>query len=143
MKWTRGTCEFLVTELKRWILSKNISLVEKLDIFFPVMNLPFAIIFFPFVIFASLFIPNIQNYSYPVNILGYGLEFIFATGSSKLIYDVFGGPDFFLINLLTFITHLMLHLEVSSRPLRWVPNKKCMYAVSVLVSCRRSNISYY
>ncbi len=132
MKWTRGTCEFLVTESKRWILSKNISLLEKLDIFFPVMNLPFAVIFFPFVICASLFIPNIWNYSYPVNTMGYGRELIFATSSSKVIYDIFGGPDFFLINLLTFIAPILCFiLELAPRPIylmRFLCQSAVLYA---------------
>jgi cellulose synthase/poly-beta-1,6-N-acetylglucosamine synthase-like glycosyltransferase len=132
MKWTRGTCEFLATELKRLILSKNISLVEKLDIFFPVMNLPFSVIFLSFVICASVFIPDIWSYSDPVNAMGNGQEFVFATGSSKVIYDVFFGPDFFLINFLTFIAPVLCFiLELASRPIylmRFLCHSAVLYA---------------
>ena len=49
MKWTRGTCEFLLKEGARLIRSKHISWVEKLDVLFPTLNftaLPFFLFFY-------------------------------------------------------------------------------------------------
>jgi cellulose synthase/poly-beta-1,6-N-acetylglucosamine synthase-like glycosyltransferase len=132
MKWTRGTCELLATELKRLILSKNISLVEKLDILFPVMNLPLSVFLFPFIICASLIIPNMWGFSNPVNVMAYGQGFTPAIDPSNAVFDVFGGLDFFLITLLTFMAPILCFIiELASRPLyllRFLCHSTVLYA---------------
>ena len=118
MKWTRGTCELLVTELKRLILSENTSLIEKLDVLFPILNLPLSVFFLPFTICASLIIPNMWGLSNPFNVMIYGQGFAFAADSSNVVLNAILGPDFFLITLLTFIAPMLCFvLELAPRPL--------------------------
>ncbi|TEU17518.1 MAG: hypothetical protein E3J21_08175, partial [Anaerolineales bacterium] len=132
MKWTRGTCELLATELKRLILSKNISLVEKLDILFPVMKLPLSVFLFPFMICASLIIPNMWGFSNPVNVMAYGQGFTLAIDPSNAVFDIFFGLDFFLITLLTFIAPILCFIvELAPRPLyllRFLCHSAVLYA---------------
>ncbi|MBK6781200.1 MAG: hypothetical protein IPG75_16925 [Gemmatimonadetes bacterium] len=62
MKWTRGTCEFFAREMWPALRSGKVPLVEKLDVLFPALSLPLALVYFLFVIdanivFAFLFTP--------------------------------------------------------------------------------------
>jgi cellulose synthase/poly-beta-1,6-N-acetylglucosamine synthase-like glycosyltransferase len=118
MKWTRGICELLVTEMKRLILSKNIPLIEKLDILFPTMNLPLSTFFFPFTIYANLIIKDIFLHKNYFNYIIYGREFAFSADSLKVVFNIIFGFDLFLMTLLTFIAPILCFiLELAPRPL--------------------------
>jgi len=54
MKWTRGTCELLSKLMWGCIRSGKISLVEKLDVLLPTLNLPLSLCYFLFVLDANL-----------------------------------------------------------------------------------------
>jgi len=116
MKWTRGTCEFLTTETKRIVLSKRISLLEKFDILFPVMNLPFSTIGFPLTICVSLILWKSWGIN-AVGLLRYGQIFGFPTNSLKITHNVIWSPDFLIMAFLVFIAPV-LHfiLDLYRRP---------------------------
>lgn len=61
MKWTRGTCEFLVRETGRLLRSRHITWIEKLDILLPTLNLPLSFLFFLFVLDANLVLTGLYG----------------------------------------------------------------------------------
>lgn len=96
MKWTRGTCEILVTEAKRIIFSRKIPLIEKLDILLSTTNLLLSVLLL-FAFFLLSFVPSIFN----------------DVDATNVVYHF----DFFLINLLIlFAPSFCFVLELASRP---------------------------
>ncbi len=132
MKWTRGTCELLTTEMKRILLSRNISPVEKLDILFPVMNLPFSTAFFPIAIFMGLIFWNGSLFSNIIDKAVSGQISAFSASSLKVAHHTFTDPAFLLITLLCFIAPILCFLvELYHRPLyllRFLCNGFVLYA---------------
>jgi cellulose synthase/poly-beta-1,6-N-acetylglucosamine synthase-like glycosyltransferase len=63
MKWTRGTCEFLSRLLWPLLKSRNIPLVEKIDVLLPTLNLPLALLFFLFVIDTNFVLTGMFGHS--------------------------------------------------------------------------------
>jgi cellulose synthase/poly-beta-1,6-N-acetylglucosamine synthase-like glycosyltransferase len=63
MKWTRGTCEFLSRQLWPLLKSRNVPLVEKIDVLLPTLNLPLALLFFLFVVDTNFVITSMFGYS--------------------------------------------------------------------------------
>jgi cellulose synthase/poly-beta-1,6-N-acetylglucosamine synthase-like glycosyltransferase len=61
MKWTRGTCEFLVRETGRLLRSRRVTWVEKLDILLPTLNLPLSFLFFLFVLDANIVLTSLYG----------------------------------------------------------------------------------
>ncbi len=117
MKWTRGTCEFLAREAGRLALSKNISLVEKLDILFPTLNLPLALFYFLFIIDANLVLPLLFGSSHPVTLTAGGYELVLPMIRLDPAFTVIYSVDFFLITLLTlFAPILCFIIELGSKP---------------------------
>lgn len=57
VKWSRGTSEFLHHYTRRLVMSRRLSLAEKLDILFPTLNLPLTLFFFAFMIIAGIALP--------------------------------------------------------------------------------------
>lgn len=57
VKWTRGTCEFLMQWTGRILRARRMSVQEKLDILFPTLNLPLTFFFFLFMVNASIVLP--------------------------------------------------------------------------------------
>jgi hypothetical protein len=96
------------------------------------MNLPLSVFLFPFVICVSLIFPNIFSISNPFNVLTYGQGFAFATDAPKAVYNVFLGPDFFMLTLLTFMAPILCFIiELASRPLyllRFLCHSTVLYA---------------
>ncbi len=132
VKWTRGTCEFLVKWAARLVAAKRITAVEKLDILFPTLNLPLTFFFFLFMANAAFLLPHFlgemrtltlvlfdQELAIPVLALRDGVERIF-------------GFDFFAITLMTILAPILCFiLELARRPLtlaRFLAHSTALYA---------------
>ncbi len=107
MKWTRGTCEFLVTKFKWLVKAKNITWTEKLDILFPTLNLPLTLVYLFFMVVANLMLPYYFGASQDLT-----LEFAdkTATFSVYLLSEGFESIysiDFFFITLMTFFAPVL------------------------------------
>ena len=86
MKWTRGTCEFLSRQLWPLLKSRNVPLVEKIDVLLPTLNLPLALLFFLFVIDTNFVLTRMFGHSEVMTI---------ETGLAPLTVDVLRMDDAF------------------------------------------------
>ena len=119
VKWTRGTCEFLTHQLWGLIKSKRISLVEKLDILFPTLNLPLTLFFFAFMINAGLILPLTLGQESAVTFVLLGREFaIPVLQMPPQMVDLFT-VDFYLITVITILAPVLCFiLDLWKQPLR-------------------------
>ncbi len=119
VKWTRGTCEFLAKYLRQIIVSKRVSLVEKLDILFPTLNLPLTFFFFLFMVNAAIFLPLT---------IGESQALTLEIGAYSITIPVISMPpeilklftiDFYAITVLTiFAPVLCFIIELRTQPRR-------------------------
>ena len=117
MKWTRGTCELLCKEMWRMIRSRNISLVEKLDVLFPTLNLPLSLFYFLFVLDANFVLPTLFGRPHPLTVSLGSTHFILRGWQLHPAFGVLNGRDFFLITLLTLLSPILCFLiELAPRP---------------------------
>jgi cellulose synthase/poly-beta-1,6-N-acetylglucosamine synthase-like glycosyltransferase len=117
MKWTRGTCEFLGKKFMYLVKSKNISLVEKLDILFPTMNLPLTLLYLLFMINANIFLPYYFGHQTDVTFALGGQDVVLPIITLDEGFSVIYSVDFFLITMMTFFAPVLCFiLELANRP---------------------------
>ena len=132
VKWTRGTCEFLHRFAKRLVLSKNISLPEKLDILFPTANLPLTLFFFLFMIMTSIVLPmSIGERTVMTLELGGGslqLPVVRMPVEMNVLYTW----DFYAMTLLALVSPLLCFVmamwKTPIRLLRFLAHSTSLYA---------------
>lgn len=132
VKWTRGTCEFLLQWTGRLLRSRRIATAEKLDILFPTLNLPMTFFFFLFMVNAQFLFPFV---------LGEFRTLTFELGGSQLQLPVLSmkdemnavfGLDFYAITVLTVLAPVLCFIvELWRRPwtlLRFLTHSASLYA---------------
>lgn len=107
MKWTRGTCEFLFSEMRSLLRSRNIPLVEKLDILFPTLNLPLSLLYFLFVVDANLILASLFGHTQPLTVALGDLEFVVPTLRLESGFAVLNTADFYFITLMTLLAPVL------------------------------------
>lgn len=132
VKWTRGTCEFLHHWTGRILKSRNIPLIEKLDILFPTANLPLTFFFFFFMVLAGLGLPFVLGEARDLTWVVMGQEIVWPIRSMPAHMAQLFTPDFFAITVLTlFAPILCFVLEHWSRPIklfRFLAKSTALYA---------------
>jgi len=119
IKWTRGTCEFLGSCMSWLVRSKNISLVEKLDILFPTLNLPMTFFFFLFMINSSVIIPLMMGEQQDITFVLAGQELVVPMLTLPDIYTRLYSADFFAVTVLTIMAPILCFiLELYKHPVR-------------------------
>ena len=119
IKWTRGTCEFLANCMSWLVRSRNISLVEKLDILFPTLNLPMTFFFFIFMLNSGIAIPAMMGEYQDVTFVISGHELAFPILTLPDVYTKLYSMDFFLITVLTILAPILCFiLELYKYPVR-------------------------
>ena len=103
IKWTRGTCEFLAQCMGWLVKSKNISLVEKLDILFPTVNLPMTFFFFLFMINSGIVMPLTMGQHQDVTFVLSGSEYAFPMLTLPDVFNKLYHWDFFLVTVITIL----------------------------------------
>jgi len=103
IKWTRGTCEFLAQYMARLIKSRNISLVEKMDILFPTINLPMTFFFFMFMINSGIVMPLIMGHQQDVTFVISGTEIVLPMIMLPDYFTKLYHWDFFLVTVITIL----------------------------------------
>jgi cellulose synthase/poly-beta-1,6-N-acetylglucosamine synthase-like glycosyltransferase len=118
MKWTRGTCEFLRQKFWDVIISKRISLVEKLDILFPTLSLPLSPLFFLFILDANLILINLFGQAQPVQLEFLNLQFNLPTRVLGGGFEALGGLDFFFMTALAIVAPILCFvIELWRKPM--------------------------
>lgn len=117
MKWTRGTCEFLSSEMRRLIFSPRISWAEKCDILLPTLNLPLSLFYFLFLIDANLLIPALFSAPRPLTLAVGETEWILPLRGLHPGFSAVYSLDFFLITLLSIVSPILCFIiEMARRP---------------------------
>jgi cellulose synthase/poly-beta-1,6-N-acetylglucosamine synthase-like glycosyltransferase/uncharacterized membrane protein (UPF0136 family) len=132
MKWTRGTSEFLSKKFGWLLRAKNISWTEKLDIFFPTLNLPLTLLYFLFMLNANLALPYFFGFRQDLTFVTAGTEFHLPILTLDPRFQVIYGWDFYLITLLTFFAPVLSFvLALAAQPLklfRFLSHSTALYA---------------
>jgi len=108
MKWTRGTCEFLSREMGRALRSPRIPLVEKLDVLFPTLNLPLALLYFLFVLDANLLLVALYSEPRALTVVLGGAEWALPVRLLDARFGAIMGPDFWAMTLLTLVAPILV-----------------------------------
>jgi cellulose synthase/poly-beta-1,6-N-acetylglucosamine synthase-like glycosyltransferase len=117
VKWTRGTCEFLLQWTGRLLKSRRITTAEKLDILFPTLNLPMTFFFFLFMINAQFMLPLIIGQFRVLTLELGGQALLLPVMSLKPEVNVIFGPDFYAITMLTVLAPILCFIvELWRRP---------------------------
>ena len=117
VKWTRGTCEFLLQWTGRLLKSRRITTAEKLDILFPTLNLPMTFFFFLFMINAQFLLPLIIGQFRVLTLELGGQALLLPVMSLKPEVNVIFGPDFYAITMLTVLAPILCFIvELWRRP---------------------------
>ncbi len=132
MKWTRGTCEFFAREMWPALRARRIPLVEKLDVLFPALSLPLALVYFLFVVDANLVFGFLFTQPHPMTLELGGTALVLPTRALDPRFAVVQSWDFFLITLLTFIAPILCFvIELLGKPrqlFRFLCQSTVMYA---------------
>jgi cellulose synthase/poly-beta-1,6-N-acetylglucosamine synthase-like glycosyltransferase len=119
VKWTRGTCEFLHHWMEPLLRAKRVTIVEKLDILFPTLNLPLTFFFFLFMINAAVFLPMFLGDVRPITFVLAGHELAAPVLTFKPGVERIFGIDFYLITLLTIVAPILCFIiELAKKPIR-------------------------
>lgn len=139
MKWTRGTCEFLQREMWRAMRSRQIPLVEKLDVFFPTLNLPFSLLYFLFVVDANLVLTSMFGGAESMTLMIAGVELSLPIWRLDAGFAAITGPDFFVITVMTLLAPILCFIiDMARRPLqmfRFLARSTALYGALGPLSC--------
>jgi len=119
VKWTRGTCEFLLKWGLRLCRGRKITFAEKVDILMPTLNLPMTFFFFLFMLNAQFVIPFVLGEFRPLTIEAGGVAFVLPVLSMKEEMNVVFSWDFYAITLVTILAPMLCFIvELWRTPLR-------------------------
>jgi cellulose synthase/poly-beta-1,6-N-acetylglucosamine synthase-like glycosyltransferase len=139
MKWTRGTCELLRREAKRLVMSRKISLVEKLDILVPTLNLGLSLVYFLFVIDSNLVLPALFGRPQTVTVAMFGRELVLPGLRMAEGFAAVYGIDFYLITVMTLLAPVLCFvIDLRSTPLRmlrFLARSTALYSALGPLSC--------
>lgn len=132
MKWTRGTCEFFAREMWPALRSRRVPLVEKLDVLFPALSLPLALVYFLFVIDANIVFAFLFTRPQPLTVELGGHALVLPVRALHSGFAVVQSWDFFLITLLTFVAPILCFvIDLAGKPrqlFRFLCQSTVMYA---------------
>jgi cellulose synthase/poly-beta-1,6-N-acetylglucosamine synthase-like glycosyltransferase len=119
MKWTRGTCEFLLRETARLLRSRRITWVEKLDILLPTLNLPLSFLFFLFVLDANLVLTSLYgNIATMTWVIG-GRPWLVPVLRLNPAFDVLDRTDLYVVTLIALISPVLCFvIDMARQPRR-------------------------
>lgn len=132
VKWTRGTCEFLHNWVGKLWRSRNIPLIEKLDITFPTANLPLTLFFFLFMVIAGLALPFLMGASRDLTWVILGQEVTMPVRAMPVEMTRIFTIDFFAITVMTLFAPILCfvleHWREPIRLFRFLSKSTALYA---------------
>lgn len=119
MKWTRGTCEFLIRETGRLLRSRRISWVEKLDILLPTLNLPLSFLFFLFVLDANIVLTSLYgNIATMTWVIG-GRPWLVPVLRLNPAFEVLDRADLYVVTLIALVSPVLCFvIDMARHPRR-------------------------
>jgi cellulose synthase/poly-beta-1,6-N-acetylglucosamine synthase-like glycosyltransferase len=119
MKWTRGTCEFLLRETGGLLRSRRITWVEKLDILLPTLNLPLSFLFFLFVLDANLVLTSLYgNIATMTWVIG-GRPWLVPVLRLNPAFEVLDRADLYVVTLIALVSPVLCFvIDMARQPRR-------------------------
>ncbi|MFO7277292.1 MAG: glycosyltransferase [Pseudomonadota bacterium] len=118
MKWTRGTCEFLLREAGRLLRSRRLTWVEKVDILLPTLNLPLSLLFFLFVVDANIVLTGMFGQVDSMTWVVAGEELHVPVLRLDPGFAVLNRADLFAVTLLALVSPVLCFvIDMYRRPL--------------------------
>src|SRR5690348_8368100 len=119
MKWTRGTCEFLVRETGRLLRSRRVTWVEKLDILLPTLNLPLSFLFFLFVLDANIVLTSLYgNIATMTWVIG-GRPWLVPVLRLNPAFEVLDRADLYVVTLIALVSPVLCFvIDMARHPRR-------------------------
>ncbi len=119
MKWTRGTCEFLLRETGRLLRSRRITWVEKLDILLPTLNLPLSFLFFLFVLDANIVLTSLYGTVAAITWVIGGRPLLVPVLRLNPAFDVLDRADLYLVTLIALVSPVLCFvIDMAGQPRR-------------------------
>jgi cellulose synthase/poly-beta-1,6-N-acetylglucosamine synthase-like glycosyltransferase len=119
MKWTRGTCEFLMRETGRLLRSRRITWVEKLDILLPTLNLPLSFLFFLFVLDANLVLTSLYGTVATMTWVIGGRPWLVPVLRLNPAFDVLDRADLYVVTLIALVSPVLCFvIDMARHPRR-------------------------
>ena len=119
MKWTRGTCEFLLRETGRLLRSRRITWVEKLDILLPTLNLPLSFLFFLFVLDANLVLTSLYGNVATMTWVIAGKPWLVPVLRLNPAFQVLNRRDLYVVTLIALISPVLCFvIDMARQPRR-------------------------
>jgi cellulose synthase/poly-beta-1,6-N-acetylglucosamine synthase-like glycosyltransferase len=132
VKWTRGTCEFLMNWMGRLLRARRITTAEKLDVLFPTLNLPMTFFFFLFMVNSQFVFPFVLGEFRILTFELGGTQLHLQVLSMKDEMNAIFGADFYAITILTVLAPVLCFmLELWRQPLklfRFLTHSAALYA---------------
>lgn len=119
MKWTRGTCEFLIRETGGLLRSRRITWVEKLDILLPTLNLPLSFLFFLFVLDANIVLTSLYgNIATMTWVIG-GRPWLVPVLRLNPAFEVLDRADLYVVTLIALVSPVLCFvIDMARHPRR-------------------------
>ena len=119
MKWTRGTCEFLLRETGGLLRSRRITWVEKLDILLPTLNLPLSFLFFLFVLDANIVLTSLYgNIATMTWVIG-GRPWLVPVLRLDPAFEVLNRADLYIVTLIALVSPVLCFvIDMARHPRR-------------------------
>ena len=119
MKWTRGTCEFLVRETGRLLRSRRVTWVEKLDILLPTLNLPLSFLFFLFVIDANIVLTSLYGDIATMTWVIGGRPWLVPVLRLDPAFEVLDRADLYVVTLIALVSPVLCFvIDMARQPRR-------------------------
>lgn len=119
MKWTRGTCEFLLRETGRLLRSRRITWVEKIDILLPTLNLPLSFLFFLFVLDANLVLTHLFGSIATMTWVIGGHPWLVPVLRLDPAFDVLNRGDLYVVTLVALLSPVLCFvIDMARQPRR-------------------------
>ena len=119
MKWTRGTCEFLLRETGSLLRSRRITWIEKLDILLPTLNLPLSFLFFLFVLDANLVLTSLYGTIATMTWVIGGRPWLVPVLRLDPAFDVLDRADLYVVTLIALVSPVLCFvIDMARHPRR-------------------------
>ena len=119
MKWTRGTCEFLVRETGRLLRSRRVTWVEKLDILLPTLNLPLSFLFFLFVLDANIVLTSLYGDIATMTWVIGGRPWLVPVLRLDPAFEVLDRGDLYVVTLIALVSPVLCFvIDMARQPRR-------------------------
>ena len=111
-KWVKGACEYFHREFSSFVLSRNVTLSEKLDVLFSCFSLFIPAAFLIYIFLANVLLPILLAEKHTISVSLFGRQFEFMSGYfMEPLFRKLWTFDFYIITLVGMFAPILCYLE--------------------------------